>query len=235
MSLSAVAAGGEVSQVRERRKSRGISATMAKEEVYELEALNAPKPLYNSPKVVRIFPREIPLWTAALIIVGLVVLFFSAYALFFRLPRGLTQADAERHPNAFIAEHAAWHIGNLTEIGDRVAGHVNNEVHAVNYLLQAIDKIRFGAHTTNSIAVDHQIANGSYWRDKPIYSSLNVYRGIQNVVVQLGRRDDQGSDRYILLNSHFDSVSMSPGELKVDPVESCAHILQSLIDKIWCM
>lgn len=194
--------------LRERRKSRGIM-DKGEEESFELQALNYPS-AQKSVKVRR--PRQIPLWTSSIIIVCLIFLFWISYLLFFRLPRGLVVSDEEKHPNAFIAEHASWYIGNLTKIGDRVAGHMNNEVYTVNYLLQEIDKIRFEAHTANFIEVDHQISNGSYWRDKPYYSSLNVYKGIQNVVVRLGTKDKTDSDHYILLNSHFDSVSMSPGK-----------------------
>lgn len=182
---------------------------MSKEEQYELEA-----PLNFGPAECKVRKRtrqDVPIWGALLIIAGLVTLFVGAYVLFFRLPRGLLVMNEDKHPASFIAERAAWHIENLTSIGDRVAGSLNNEVHTVNYLLHTIDKIRLGAHPSNLIEVDHQVANGSYWRDKPVYPHLNVYRGIQNVVVRLGRRDKPDTDHYILLNSHFDTVSMSPG------------------------
>lgn len=194
---------------------------MAKEE-YELEALNYPSP-YRQPTSAykrASVRQELPIWVAALIIGGMFVLFFSAYGLFVRLPRGVKQADETKQPNRFVAERAAWTIGNLTKIGDRVAGHVNNEVHAVNFLLQQIDKIKLDAHASNLIEVDHQVANGSYWRDKAPYDHLNWYRGIQNVVVKLSRKDIPDSKHYILMNSHFDSVSMSPGKSSVDYVHS---------------
>lgn len=199
---------------------------MAKE-VYELEPLASSnlnktrRPVNYRPiptrKVVR-FKNELPLWLLFVQICVLVCLFFTAFYLFLRLPRGLELSDEEFYPNRFIAERAAAHIKNLTDIGDRVAGTANNEELAMNLILHEIDKIKQEAHTSNLIEVDRQIANGSYYRDKRVYPQVNVYRGIQNIVVKLDKKNkptDSGVDNYILLNSHVDTVVMSPGEFVI--------------------
>lgn len=130
------------------------------------------------------------------------------------LPTGLLLQNEERFPDRFIGESAAIYIKNLTDIGDRVVGTVNNEDYAVNFLLETVDEIRRNAHVSNYIEVDHQIQDGSYYRDKIKYPQLNVYRGIQNIVVKLSKsnRSTGIDDHYILLNSHYDTVPLSPGE-----------------------
>lgn len=42
---------------------------------------------------------------------------------------------------------------------------------------------------------------------------MNVYRGVQNIVVKLSNINDSypEAENYMLLNSHFDTVPMSPG------------------------
>lgn len=196
---------------------------MAKRQEYELEPLGrsslnkARKPVNYRPipyhRRVEHFKHQVPFWVAILIVLTLVALFCTAYFLFLRLPRGLDLSDEEHHPNRFIAERAAGHIKNLTDFGSRVAGTYNNEVLTMNLLLSEIDKIRMVAHTTNLIEVDHQTANGSYYRDKRKYPQLNVYRGVQNIVVKLDKKNQLDSDNYILLNAHVDTTVMSPGEL----------------------
>lgn len=165
-------------------------------------------------RYVSSFESKLPIWIAIIIISVLFILFFVAYGLFMWLPTGLMFHHEERYPDRFIAESAAGYIKNLTDIGDRVVGTVENEDYAVTLLLHTIEDIRRNAHASNEIEIDHQIQDGSYYRDKVHYPQLNVYRGIQNIVVKLSKsnRSEIMDNNYILLNSHFDSVSLSPGE-----------------------
>lgn len=195
---------------------------MAKE-VFEIEPL-AGSNLHKSRKPVNYrpiphrrrsvhFKNEIPAWMMIFVAICMLGIFTLAYYLFQRLPAPLRLIDEERYPDRFIAERAAIHIKNLTDLGDRVAGTTNNEVLAMNLILAAVDKIRQEAHTSNLIEVDRQVGNGSYYRDKRVYPQLNVYRGIQNIVVKLDRKNnDEASNNYILINAHIDTVVMSPGE-----------------------
>lgn len=191
---------------------------------YELDELDGKqgKVKYTSyapnRRFVSTFETRLPIWIAIILILSLFILFFIAYALFMSLPTGLLLQNEERFPDRFIGESAGNFIKNLTDIGDRVAGTVNNEDYTVTFLLETIEEIRRNAHASNYIEADHQVQDGSYYRDKAQYPQLNVYRGIQNVVVKLSKSNRSGTmdDHYILLNAHFDTVPLSPGELTFD-------------------
>lgn len=180
-----------------------------------MQKIRKPVLYHPIPKHVVRFKDEIPFWVVLLIILTLASLYLAAFFLFLRLPRGLKVDEEDRYPGRFIAERAAAHVKNLTDIGDRVAGTTNNEVLAMNLILAEIDKIKQETHTSNLIEVDHQVADGSYYRDKRVYPQLNVYRGVQNIVVKLDKKQKTNSNNYILLNAHIDTVVMSPGESRV--------------------
>lgn len=187
---------------------------------YELEELDRKqgKVKYTSyapnRRFVSSFETRLPIWVAIILILSLFILFFIAYGLFMWLPTGLLLQNEERFPNRFIGESAGIYVKNLTDIGDRVAGTANNEDYAVMFLLDTVEEIRRNAHGSNYIEVDHQVQDGSYYRDKIQYPQLNVYRGIQNVVVKLSKSNRSAimDNHYILLNAHFDTVPLSPGE-----------------------
>lgn len=183
---------------------------------YELEQLNKEreKVKYTSysphKPYIRTLESKLPIWIAIVLIIILFNLFFLSYYLFMRLPTGLKFEHEERYPDKFIAESAARYIKNLTDIGDRVAGSGNLEK-TIQFLLDSINDIKKNVHVSNKIEVEHQIQNGSYYRDKKEYPQLNVYTNIQNVIVKLTHRDNPNCDHALLLNSHFDTVPMSPG------------------------
>lgn len=187
---------------------------------YELDELDGkPKTVKYSPyaptnrRFITTFESKLPIWIAACIISVLFALFFAAFGLFRWLPTGLLLKNEERYPDRFIGESAGIFVKNLTDIGDRVAGTVNNEDYTVQFLLDTVEGIKGKSHASNRIEIDHQVQDGSYYRDKVLYPQLNVYRGIQNVVVKLSKSNGSApDDHYILLNAHFDTVPMSPGE-----------------------
>ncbi|XP_063703868.1 endoplasmic reticulum metallopeptidase 1-like [Culicoides brevitarsis] len=164
-------------------------------------------------RFVTSFETKLPVWVALCLIVALFGLFFTAFGLFRWLPTGLLLQNEERYPDRFIGEQAAMYVKSLTDIGDRVAGTPNNEDYTVQLLLDTVEAIKKQSHESNLIEVDHQVQDGSYYRDKVHYPQLNVYRGIQNVVVKLSKANASAAmdDHYILLNAHFDTVPMSPG------------------------
>lgn len=57
------------------------------------------------------------------------------------------------------------------------------------------------------------VNDGHYLRTSKMYEVINLYRGVQNIVVKLSSKNVSESEEknYILLNSHFDTVPMSPG------------------------
>lgn len=55
-----------------------------------------------------------------------------------------------------------------------------------------------------------QIGDGSYHELWQQFSAVNVYENVQNVIVKLSAKKSK-NENWILLNSHFDTVPMSPG------------------------
>lgn len=124
------------------------------------------------------------------------------------LPKPLTNKEQHIYPNRFIAERAADDLRSLTALGPRVVGSVANEVEAVRYLKTCLNKIRKQTDLSlYDFELDHQIASGSY----AIKRMVNMYQGMQNIVVKLSPRSQVNSSSYLLINSHYDTVPGSPG------------------------
>lgn len=65
---------------------------------------------------------------------------------------------------------------------------------------------------TSFLDIDTEIQKGDgafheLWQD---FSCIDVYENIQNVIVKLSVKGNK-NENWILLNSHFDTVPMSPG------------------------
>lgn len=82
-------------------------------------------------------------------------------------------------------------------------GSTANEVHAVNFILDYVNKIKTNATNPDDITIQHQVVSGSniFW------GVSYVYENVQNVIVKLQGEDDHA----LLMNCHFDSVPGSPG------------------------
>ncbi|TMW54766.1 hypothetical protein DOY81_000297, partial [Sarcophaga bullata] len=122
------------------------------------------------------------------------------------LPKALHIKEEHKYPDRFISERAELTLIGLSRIGPKVVGSVANEVTAVEFLKNEISKIQQQASDYFEFEIDVQIASGSYMH----WSMVNMYQSIQNVVVKLKAKDST-SDKYVLMNSHFDSVPGSPG------------------------
>lgn len=81
-----------------------------------------------------------------------------------------------------------------------------NQVQAVDVLLDEINKISKTAASAHLIETDVQTGSGNMI----IYGMTSVYHNLKNVVVRLSPvgRDPEFS---LLINTHFDSVPVSPG------------------------
>ncbi|XP_032586206.1 endoplasmic reticulum metallopeptidase 1 [Drosophila mojavensis] len=141
---------------------------------------------------------------------GFLLLWFLLYfavviPLFYRLPTSLTIEDDNK--GEFIGDRAYDVLNNLVNIGTRVAGSDANELEAVNFLLNEISKIQKDLlEDYFTLEVDVHKTSGSH-----IYHSLlEMYQGVQNVVVKLSPRNSS-SESYLLVNSHYDTVATSPG------------------------
>ncbi|KAH8372470.1 hypothetical protein KR093_011686, partial [Drosophila rubida] len=128
------------------------------------------------------------------------LLFFAiVIPLFYRLPTPLTMEDAKK--NVFIAERAYNNLYTLSNIGNKLIGSVENEVEAVNFIVNELESIK-SVLLTDYFELEYKVTqvSGGF-----AYSTfLNTYQGVQNVVAKLSPTNST-SDTYLLVNSHFDS------------------------------
>jgi len=126
---------------------------------------------------------------------------------FHRMPQLKTLEDERQQPGQFIGERAENTLLRLSKIGPKVVGSAANEQVAVQFLLSEIGDIIDDARTDlYDIEKDVQVASGNYL----LWSMVNVYQSIQNVVVKLSPKNAT-SEAALLINSHFDSVPGSSG------------------------
>ncbi|XP_030385725.1 endoplasmic reticulum metallopeptidase 1 [Scaptodrosophila lebanonensis] len=122
------------------------------------------------------------------------------------MPKALTRSDEASSPYSFIAQRAEDTLIELTRIGPRVVGSVANEVTTVEFLRAEVSKVQAEAHSRFELEIDVQQASGAYMH----WTMVNMYQGIQNVVVKLSEKNST-NENYLLINAHYDSVPGSPG------------------------
>ncbi|XP_057236121.1 endoplasmic reticulum metallopeptidase 1 isoform X2 [Malurus melanocephalus] len=135
----------------------------------------------------------------------------------------LSRPPAASGPRDFSAARARGYLDNLTAIGPRTVGSPENEVLAVNYLLEQIRRIERESTDAHKISVDIQRPTGSFSIDF-LGGFTSYYANITNVVVKLDPRN--GAKHAVLSNCHFDSVPNTPGAS--DDAVSCAVMLEIL-------
>ncbi|XP_016927391.3 endoplasmic reticulum metallopeptidase 1 [Drosophila suzukii] len=124
--------------------------------------------------------------------------------LFYRLPEPLTVEDASK--GVFIAERAQANLYDFEAIGTKVVGSDGNEHKTVQFLLKELNLIKENVREDLfDMEIDLQYAYGAYVK----WNLVNMYQGIQNVVVKLTPKGST-SENYVLVNSHFDSQPTSP-------------------------
>ncbi|NXV56500.1 ERMP1 metallopeptidase, partial [Molothrus ater] len=135
----------------------------------------------------------------------------------------LSRPPAAAGPRDFSASRARGYLDNITAIGPRTVGSPENEVLAVNYLLEQIRGIERESTDAHKISVDIQRPTGSFSIDF-LGGFTSYYANITNVVVKLEPRN--GAEHAVLSNCHFDSVPNTPGAS--DDAVSCAVMLEIL-------
>ncbi|XP_017864629.1 PREDICTED: endoplasmic reticulum metallopeptidase 1-like [Drosophila arizonae] len=133
------------------------------------------------------------------------LLFFAIVIPFFnRLPTARTLDDADK--NVFIAERAYKNLYTLSNIGYKLTGSKENEIEAVQFLLNELEDIKeTSLKDFFDMEIDLSQASGSY----PYKNLLNMYQGVQNIAVKLAPKNCT-SETYLLVNSHFDSKPFTP-------------------------
>ncbi|XP_037035530.1 endoplasmic reticulum metallopeptidase 1-like isoform X2 [Bradysia coprophila] len=128
-----------------------------------------------------------------------------------QLPTPISQASESSYPNRFIGERAKILNEELASIGPKVVGSDSNEVRAVSFLMNEIDKIKRSANPIHSIednvqcSATERCSPGSF----ELGTLTTYYQGIQNVVVKISPRN-RTTAHSLLINSHYDSVPGSP-------------------------
>ncbi|KAH8416046.1 hypothetical protein KR222_007212, partial [Zaprionus bogoriensis] len=148
---------------------------------------------------------KVPWYFASGFLLFWLLLFFAVVIPFFyRLPTALTMEDAENH--VFIAERAYKDLYTISNIGTKMVGSKENEVKAVEFLLQRLNQIKEDALKDYfDIEIDVSQASGQF-----VYSELIImYQGVQNIAVKLTPKNCT-SESYLLVNSHFDSKPDTP-------------------------
>ncbi|XP_056369194.1 endoplasmic reticulum metallopeptidase 1 [Oenanthe melanoleuca] len=135
----------------------------------------------------------------------------------------LSRPPAADEPRDFSAARARGYLDNITAIGPRTVGSPENEVLAVNYLLEQIRGIERESTDAHKISIDIQRPTGSFSIDF-LGGFTSYYANITNVVVKLEPRN--GAEHAVLSNCHFDCVPNTPGAS--DDAVSCAVMLEIL-------
>lgn len=163
----------------------------------------------NSPKKIQVSAAG-PHHLLICIVVSITV--YTVLALLEKkLPEPITITNEHHYPDRFVAERARNHLFNLTSIGPRHVGSKENEILAVQLLLNEIKTIASQAHSSHNIDWDLQKVSGAFTLQF-LDGMTNVYRNVQNIVVKIG--PVESTRHSLLINCHFDSVMDSPGNVK---------------------
>lgn len=125
------------------------------------------------------------------------------------LPTPLMLEDEVNNPGRFIAERAKNHLYNLTSMGPRPVGSVENEILAVDFLKKEINSIISKSIPLHRISIDLQKTSGAFPLEF-LDGLTNVYKNVQNVIVKIGPVEE--SEHSMLINCHIDTVPDSPGK-----------------------
>lgn len=144
-------------------------------------------------------------WPPIIVLIG-VLLYYLVSLNFYALPTPLTRLDEPADRQRFIAERARDITHGLANLGPKIAGSDVNEIEAVVFLKQELDKLIEIIGDQYHIEYEVQVASGSF----ELGTTISVYQGIQNVIARFSSKN-HSSNSTLLINSHFDSVPISDG------------------------
>ncbi|XP_013111716.2 endoplasmic reticulum metallopeptidase 1 [Stomoxys calcitrans] len=145
-------------------------------------------------------------WAPAFCAFWFLLFYVTVIPSFFSYPETLRISDEKAHPDEFIGERAQLQLLGLSSIGVKLTGSVENEVYAVRFLLNEIEKIKSASRQDlYDIEVDVQHSSGDFW----IWGLATSYHNVTNIIVKLSPKK-LTSESYLLVNSHFDSEVGSP-------------------------
>ena len=165
--------------------------------------------------------RDSSTWIFFLVLVFLVSSLFISFKASRALPPPKTTVGSAT--SDFVEERARKHLEAITSFGPRPAGSYANEIQAVNYITEALQKIKASAREDIIIEIDIQKPSGSF--DLGFLAGFtSIYRKITNVLVRISPKDSYPPQNTVLVNGHFDSFPGSPGAS--DDAVSCAVMLE---------
>lgn len=168
--------------------------------------------------------EKLSTWLSLLVLAFCFCIFGLVHYMDGRLPRPLTLADEQIHPDRFIEERARGHLRQLTSLGPRPAGSYENEVLAVDLIRRRLESIQKKTKSAHLMSIDMQKPRGSF-NLQFVDGLTQHYRDITNIIVKL-EPSLHGAKDALLVNCHFDSVPQSPGAS--DDAVSCAIMLEVL-------
>lgn len=98
----------------------------------------------------------------------------------------------------------------LTDIGVKVAGSIENDKYAVDFLIREIEKINSASNSIHTIEYDVQVVSGSFYVDFKPHGMSSVYHGVQNVIVKISPAG-KITEHSLMINTHYDTVPVSSG------------------------
>ena len=165
--------------------------------------------------------RDSTTWIFFLVLVFLISSLFISLKASRALPAPKTSGGSAT--SDFVEERARKHLEAITSFGPRPTGSYANEIQAVNYITEALEKIKASAREDIIIEIDIQKPSGSF--DLGFLAGFtSIYRKITNVLVRISPKDSYPPKNTVLMNGHFDSVPGSPGAS--DDAVSCAVMLE---------
>ncbi|XP_061401283.1 endoplasmic reticulum metallopeptidase 1 [Musca vetustissima] len=145
-------------------------------------------------------------WSPVFCVFWFVLFYAVVIPSFFSYPETKLIRDERHHPDEFIGERAQLQLLGLSSIGVKLSGTVENEVYAIQFLLNEIEKIKSTSrHELYDIEVDVQYSSGDF----ELWGMATSYHNVSNVIVKLSPKNTR-SKSYLLINSHFDSEVASP-------------------------
>lgn len=135
------------------------------------------------------------------------MIFYLMSLNFYSLPTPLLRSDEAANSDKFIAERARELLVEFSEIGQKVVGSEENEVFAIKFLQEKYDEIVMDMNPAHSLEFSRTSHDGSFQLDYKPHGMIEWYQDIQNVQIRL----EGTQDSTLLINSHFDTVPVSPG------------------------
>ena len=162
-------------------------------------------------------------WIFVLIFLLYLCSFYISYRASRIVPAPKTSAGSST--NEFVEEAARKHLDAIASFGPRPTGSYANEIQTVNYIIEALRKIKLSTREDVVFEIDVQRPSGTFTLDF-IGGFTSVYRNVTNILVRLAPKENYPPKDSVLISAHFDSIPGGPGAS--DDAVSCAVMFEVL-------